>query len=85
MQQKAIQKFIIRKLMNFSPPKWGASHTEGRNLLKGLPKHLAGDAKNAVGGLVKKGFLIKLMKTGEWHYSLNPKKQKEIFDFINLE
>jgi hypothetical protein len=71
--------------MNFKPPKWGASHTEGRNLAKGLPKYLAKEAKKAVEDLAKKEFLIKAMKTGEWHYSLNPHKMEEIFKFINLE
>ncbi len=85
MLQKEIQEFIVKKLMNFSPPKWGASHTEGRNLAKGLPKHLVKEAKKAVDNLVKKGFLIKAMKTGELHYSLNPRKQKEIFKLVELE
>jgi hypothetical protein len=82
-----IQRFVIRKLMNFKPPKWGASHTEGRNLLKGLPKHLIGMkfVKDAVDELVKSEFLLKTKKTGEWHYSLNPRKQEDIFKFVNLE
>ncbi|MBT4540908.1 hypothetical protein HOC35_05330 [Candidatus Woesearchaeota archaeon] len=42
MEKTQIQKFFIRKLMNFNPAKWGASHTEERNLFKGLPKHLVG-------------------------------------------
>lgn len=32
--KKIIQKFFIRKLKNFDPPKWGASHTEERNIEK---------------------------------------------------
>ena len=87
MEKEAVQRFVIRKLMNFKPPKWGASHTEGRNLVKGLPKHLIGrkDVKDAVEEMVKIGFLVKMKKTGEWHYSLNPRKQEEIFKFVNLE
>ena len=71
--------------MNFSPPKWGASHTEGRNIAKGLPKHLVKEVKKAVDSLVSDGLLVKAMKTGEWHYSLNPRKQKEIFKLAEME
>lgn len=84
MDKKAIQKFFIRKLRNFSPPKWGASHTEERNLFKGLPKHLIGrkETKDALEGLFKMAFINKYMKTHEIHVSLNIEKKKEIEKFL---
>jgi len=87
MEKLEVQKYIIRKLMNFNPPKWGGSHTEERNLFKGLPAHLIGTktVKKAFEGLVKSGMLLKAKKTGEWHYSLNPRMAKEIYEFVNLE
>ncbi|MBN4049002.1 hypothetical protein JYT91_00125 [archaeon AH-315-M20] len=75
MDKKSIQKFFIRKLRDFSPPKWGASHTEERNLFKGMPKHLIGrkETKDALEELYKIGFIIKYKKTHETHVSLNNK------------
>ena len=86
MSDKAVlQKFFIRKLMNFNPPKWGASHTEERNIFKGLAKHLIGrkETKDALKELYKRGFILKYQKTGEIHISLNIEKKKEIEEFLN--
>lgn len=84
MDKIYLQKFFIRKLKNFSPPKWGASHTEERNLFKGLPKHLIGrkETKAALEELYKIGFIDRYMKTQETHVSLNINKKKEIEMFL---
>ena len=86
MDKKLIQEKILRKLMAMNPPKWGNSHTEEDNLLKGLPKHLRGTkvVQDAVDDLYKMDFLIKLKKTGEWHVYLNPRKKEEIYRFLGL-
>ena len=42
MDEKLIQQKILRKLMAMKPHKWGKSHTEEKNLVKGLPMHLRG-------------------------------------------
>lgn len=72
--------------MSIKPPKWGNSHTEEKNLVKGLPSHLRGTkiVDRAIKELYQYNFLIKLKKTGEWHVSLNPRKKKEIFVFLGL-
>ncbi len=87
MLKKAIQDKILRKLMSFKPPKWGASHTEEKNLVKGLPRHLRCSkiTRHAIEELFKEGFLLKMKKQGEWHVSLNPRKKEEIFKFLNLK
>jgi len=74
-----IKARIIRKLIKWR--KWGGAHTE--NILKGLPSHLIGEkvTKQALKELIKDQWLIPVMKTGETHYSLNPKKVKEILQF----
>jgi len=84
MEEKEIQKFFLRKLMNFSPPKWGASHTEERNIFKGLPGHLVGrkDTKDALKELYKMDFIRQYRKTGEIHISLNIEMKKEIEEFL---
>ena len=84
MDKISLQKFFIRKLRNFTPPKWGASHTEERNIFKGLPKHLIGrkETKAALEDLYKKDFINKYMKTHEIHVSLNIDKKKEIEKFL---
>lgn len=68
------------------PPKWGESHTEERNLTKGLPAHLIGDkvTRKAIKELYQLEFLITKKATGEVHVSLNPRKKKEIFEFLGL-
>ena len=85
MDVKSIQKFFVRKLMDFSPPKWGASHTEERNLFKGMPKHLIGmkETRKALEELYKIGFINRYKKTNELHVSLNIEKKKEIEEFLN--
>ena len=42
MEQQDIQEKMLRKLMSMKPHKWGNSHTEEKNLVKGLPGHLRG-------------------------------------------
>ena len=86
MKKHEIQRYIITKLIYFKPPKWGASHTEEKNIVKGLPPHLRGTklVNNAIAELYQNEFLLKLKKTGEWHVSLNPSKKKEIFEFLGL-
>jgi len=87
MEKRAIQEKILRKLMAMKPPKWGNSHTEERNLAKGLPSHLVGAkvTKEAIKELHKLGFLLSKKSTGEIHVSLNPEKMKEIFEFLGLK
>ncbi len=84
MTIKDIQKFFIRKLRDFSPPKWGASHTEERNLFKGMPKHLIGrkETREALEELYKIGFINRYKKTNEIHVSLNIDKKREIERFL---
>ncbi len=86
MQKREIQEKILRKLMNFNPPKWGESHTEIVNLTKGLPKHLRGtkETDDAIDELIKNGFLNRMKKTGEWHVSLNISMKDEIYQFLRL-
>ena len=86
MEKKLIQQKILRKLMFMKPPKWGKSHTEDKNLVKGLPSHLKGTkvVNKAIKELYQKGFIIKSKKTGEWHISLNPRKKEEIYRFLDL-
>jgi len=68
------------------PAKWGNSHTEEDNLVKGLPGHLRGAkvVDKAIQELYQLEFLTKLKKTGEWHVSLNPRKKEEIYRFLGL-
>ena len=74
-----IKARIIRKLVQWR--KWGGSHTE--NILNGLPTHLRGDkiTKQAIKELERDEWVIPAKKTGEVHYSLNPRKTDEILEF----
>ncbi|MEK6868876.1 MAG: hypothetical protein AABX74_01490 [Nanoarchaeota archaeon] len=86
MEKGAIQEKILRKLMSMNPPKWGDSHTEEINLVKGLPSHLRGAkfVEKAINELFQLEFLTKAKKTGEWHVSLNPRKKEEIYRFLGI-
>ena len=86
MESRLIQQKILRKLMAMKPHKWGKSHTEEKNLVKGLPKHLRGTkvVDKAIKELYQTGFIIRLKKTGEWHVSLNPRKKQEIYRFLGI-
>ena len=86
MEKRAIQEKLLRKLMSMKPAKWGASHTEEKNLVKSLPMHLRGQkvTVKAIEELFKMEFLFRMKKTGEWHVSLNPRKKEEIYRFLSL-
>lgn len=86
MDKRLIQEKILRKLMAMKPHKWGNSHTEEKNLVKGLPKHLRGAkvVDIAIKELHQLDFLIRTKKTGEWHVSLNPRKKEEIYFFLGI-
>ena len=86
MEKRAVQEKILRKLMSMKPHKWGASHTEEKNLVKSLPSHLRGSkvVEKAIKELHQMEFLIRLKKTGEWHVSLNPRKKQEIYRFLHI-
>ena len=83
---KKIVKLIIIKLDNID--KWGGSHTELRNIKKGLPislmtKNAQKDVEKALKFLVNNRFLLAKKSTYEVHVSLNPKKAKEIHEFLH--
>lgn len=77
--KEELKKRIIIKLVRWR--KWGGSHTE--NILNGLPSHLKGAkiTKEALKELEREGWILPAMKTGEIHYSLNPRKADEILKF----
>lgn len=87
MDKITIQQRFLEKLRNFRPAKWGASHTELRNIFKGIPKHLIGrkEVQDALHELFDNQFILKWKKTNEIHISLNPQKKQEIELFLEKE
>ena|SRR3989344_2699873 len=83
VEKEAIMARFLRKLMNRNT--WGGKHTEAKNLLKAVPKHLRGDkvTSEAIKELHRLEFLISKPSTGEMHISLNPRKKKEIDEFLD--
>ena len=77
--KEAVKKRIIIRLVRWR--KWGGSHTE--NIIGGMPSHLKGAkvTKQAIKELERDQWIIPAIKTGETHYSLNPKKADEILQF----
>ena len=82
MNKEVIMVRFLRKLINLNM--WGGKHTESKNLLKAIPKHLRGEkiTNEAIKELNKSGFLLSKPSTGETHISLNPKMKKEISQFL---
>ena len=82
MQKEVIMIRFLRKLTNLNM--WGGKHTELKNLLKAIPKHLRGEkvTNEAIRELIKLEFLLSKPSTGEVHVSLNPRKTGEIKKFI---
>lgn len=84
---KDIIKRIIMKHM-IQKEKWKGSHTELRNIKKGLPAHLVASKKGkklidrAIKEMVNNGWLLAKKSTGEIHVSLNTKKKGEIMKFV---
>lgn len=82
MQKEVIMVRFLRKLINLNM--WSGKHTEKKNLLKALPKHLRGEkvTDDALSELYKLEFLLSKPSTGEIHISLNSRMKKEIFEFL---
>ncbi|MDD5163847.1 MAG: hypothetical protein PHD95_06625 [Candidatus ainarchaeum sp.] len=84
-----IKRFILRKLINLG--KIGGSHTAVFNLSKGLPNHIRSNKKGqkeieqAIKELVNGQFLLSKQSTNEQHVSINPRKIKEIKEFLGLQ
>ena len=80
--KEVIMVRFLRKLMNLNI--WGGKHTESKNLLKALPKHLRGEkvTDEAMKELYRLEFLMSKPSTGEIHISLNPRKKKEVSEFL---
>jgi len=78
---------VLIKLINMR--KWGGSHSELKRVLKSLPLHFKSNSEQkrrvnkAVKTLVNFNFIFIKPSTGELHVSLNPRKSKEISEFIN--
>lgn len=83
-----IKRFILRKLISLG--KVGGSHTAVLNLSKGLPNHIRSNKegqkaiKQAIKELINNGILLSKPSTDEQHVSINPRKIKEIKEFLNI-
>ena len=77
---------IITRLRNMG--KWGGAHSELKRVVKSLPSQYPGSSqgkklvKKAIKNLKNLGFIGIYKKTKEDHTSLNPRKTKEIRDFV---
>ena len=72
----SIRKAILKKL--FRHRYIGGRHTEIKNAMKGFPPPLLKEIKKEIKNLVKEGYLLSKISTGEIHISLNPRKLNDI-------
>jgi hypothetical protein len=75
-----ILRHIVRKL--FKKGKIGASHTHEDNVLRGLPDHEKGIAKEAMALLYREGLLVPKPTVTDPHLSLSPERTTEILAII---
>ena len=69
MEKEQIKGFIVKKL--FHHGYIGGRHTDIKNLEKGLPSHVRGDAKEVAKELIKEEILISKPTSYGVHVSLN--------------
>lgn len=83
---RLIAKLMLERLDNMD--KWGGAHSELARVKKSLPSYITDTNKGkkqiskAIKFLVNFGFLLIKPSAGELHISLNPRKKKEIYEFI---
>ncbi|MEK6953190.1 MAG: hypothetical protein AABX29_09325 [Nanoarchaeota archaeon] len=77
-----LKKSILRKLYRHRII--GGKHTAVEHLTKGLPKHIVGEAKEAVKELIKEGFILTKPTNYGLQVSLNPEKIDEIYKIIEI-
>ena len=77
---ESAKRFIVKKL--FQKKYIGERHTSIANLPKGLPGHLRGDVKQAAKELIADGILLAKPTSYGLEVSLNPKKMKEIDQYL---
>ena len=76
-------KAILRKL--FNKKRIGGKHTEEKNCfrwIKNIPPKLQKKVYKEWKSCINKRLIIREIKTGEFHISLNPRKLKEIYELI---
>ena len=77
-------KRILKNL--FGKRRIGGKHTEEKNCLRWI-KNLEPEKHKLIlkewQECIKEGFILKEIKTGEFHVSLNPRKLKEIHEIID--
>ena len=88
-EERLIIWHILTRLRNMR--KWGGAHSELKRVIKSLPTHLRESKKGrkqvneAIKSMVNYGFLLIKPSTQELHVSLNPRKVKEISEFLQGE
>jgi len=75
-----LKQIILRKL--YRRRVIGGKHTAVEHLTKGLPRHLAGAAKNAVKELIEDGLILQKPTSYGLQVSLNPEKIDEITKIV---
>ncbi len=75
-----LQMIILRKM--FRHRYIGGRHTAVKNLAKGMPKHLRGEAKTAAEELVKAGLVMAKQTSYGLQVSLNPERLNEITKIV---
>ena len=86
---KFVMVHLLIRLKNMH--KWGGAHSELKKIVKSLPTYLRESKQGkkrinkAIKLLINYSFLLIKPSTGELHVSLNPRKQREILEFLKNE
>ncbi len=79
-ENEQLKGFIVKKL--FHHGFIGGRHTDMENLKKGLPSHCKGDVKEAARELIREEILIPKPTSYGFHVSLNPRKRREMEEYL---
>lgn len=79
----SLRKAVLKKL--FRHRYIGGRHSEIRNVIKGFPPNMLKEVKKEVQQLIKEGYMLAKISTGEIHVSLNPRMLNEIKKEIGQE
>jgi len=88
MEKESVMWFMLNKLVRMN--KIGGSHTEIKNITKGLPEQFTRNKKGrkiireAIKELINKELIRVKPSTGEIHVSINPEKISEVSEFLNV-
>lgn len=81
LMQFELKALLLFKLMR--KRKWGHAHIAFDKVVRWLPGHLRGAAKELITDLIREGFVLSKPTSYGLEISLNPRRASEIKEFVD--